>query len=104
MNRNLYMLTEEQMECIAPLFPKSRGLPRADDRLVLSGIIHVRKHGIPRDQAPIEYGNWATPCRRFVRWTRSGIFFRILTNLAMDEAELAMFDSARCKAAELRLA
>ena len=60
MNRNLYMLTEEQMERIAPLLPKSRGLPRVDDRLVLSGIIHVRKHGIPWDQAPIEYGNWAT--------------------------------------------
>ena len=104
MNRNLYMLAQEQMERIAPLFSKSRGLPRVDDRLVISGIIHVRKHGVPRDQAPIEYGNRATLYRRFVRWTRSGVFFRILASVAKDEAELAMFDSACCKAAELRLA
>ena len=29
------------MERIRPFFPKERGVPRVDDRKVLSGIIHV---------------------------------------------------------------
>lgn len=98
MSRRLYMLTDQQMERIAPHLPKPRGWPRVDDKLVLSGIIHVRKNGIPWDQAPGEYGKWATLYRRFVRWTRGGVFLRILMNVAMDEAELAMFDSTCCKA------
>ena len=98
MSRRLYMLTDQQMERIAPHLPKPRGWPRVGDKLVLGGIIHVRKNGIPWNQAPGEYGKWATLYRRFVRWTRGGVFLRILMNVAMDEAELAMFDSTCCKA------
>ena len=35
----LFWSTEEQVERIAPFFLKSRGVDRADDRKVLSGII-----------------------------------------------------------------
>ncbi|MEP4336915.1 MAG: IS5/IS1182 family transposase, partial [Roseobacter sp.] len=34
---NLYWLTEDQMERLHPYFPKSHGVPRVDDRRVLSG-------------------------------------------------------------------
>lgn len=98
MSCKLYMLTEQQTEHIAPYFPKSRGWPRVDCRLVLSGIIHFRKLGNPWDQAPSSFGHWAALYRRFDRWTSSGVFQRILTNVAMDEAELAIFDSTCCKA------
>ena len=36
---NLFWLTEAQMACLEPFFPKSHGKPRVDDRRVLSGII-----------------------------------------------------------------
>ena len=37
--RTLFYLSESQMERISPFFPRSHGIPRADDRRVVSGII-----------------------------------------------------------------
>ncbi len=36
---SLYWLSEARMECLRPFLLKSHGLPRVDDRRVLSGII-----------------------------------------------------------------
>jgi putative transposase len=37
----LFMFTEERIERIKPVFPKERGVNRADDRRVLSGTVYV---------------------------------------------------------------
>ena len=42
----LFRLREEQLEKIKPFFPKSRGVSRADDRKVVSGIIYVLRSGL----------------------------------------------------------
>ena len=42
-----FYLSEAQLNRIKPYFPKSHGVPRVDDRRVLSGIIHVLKRGLP---------------------------------------------------------
>ena len=43
---NPYWLAEEQFGRLQPLFPnKVRGVPRVDDRRVISGIIHVLQSG-----------------------------------------------------------
>ena len=52
----LFWLTEDQVERISPFFPKERGVGRANDRKVLSGIIYVIKNGLQWADAPIEYG------------------------------------------------
>lgn len=39
--RTLFYLSESQMERISPFFPRSHGIPRADDRHVVSGILYV---------------------------------------------------------------
>lgn len=44
--RTLFYLSESQMERISPFFPRSHGIPRADDRHVVSGILYVIKHGL----------------------------------------------------------
>jgi hypothetical protein len=36
-----FWLTKAQLKRMESHFPKSRGVPRADDRRVVSGIIHV---------------------------------------------------------------
>lgn len=36
---DLLWLTDGQMACLGPFFPKSHGKPRVDDRRALSGII-----------------------------------------------------------------
>ena len=44
--RTLFYLSASQMERISPFFPSSHGIPRVDDRRVVSGILYVIKHGL----------------------------------------------------------
>ena len=80
--RTLFYLSESQMERISPFFPRSHGIPRVDDRRVVSGILYVIKHGLQWKDAPAEYGPYKTLYNRFVRWSRLGVFSRIFTELA----------------------
>ena len=55
--RNLFRLTEEQFARIKSCLPTDiRGVPRVDDRRVISGIIHVLLTGTPLRAAPKECG------------------------------------------------
>jgi len=40
-----FWLSEEQLARIKPYFPLSHGVPRVDERRVISGIIHVIRNG-----------------------------------------------------------
>ncbi len=59
----------------------SHGIPRVDDRRVLSGIVYVLKHGLMWRDAPQPYGPHKTIYNRFVRWSRMGVFNRIFAEL-----------------------
>ena len=93
-----FWLTEEQVERPRPSLPKSRGKPRVDDRQVLSGIIY--KNGLQWKEAPSIYGPPKTLYNRFVRWSRMGVFARILGELARPGAhgEMIRIDSTHLKA------
>ena len=45
---DLFLLSERQMARLSPFFPLSHGVPRVDDRRVISGI----KHGLQWKDAP----------------------------------------------------
>ena len=79
---DLFLLTRAQMRRIEPFFPRSRGLPRVDDRRVISGIIYVIRNGLQWKDAPRGYGPHKTLYNRFVRWSRLGVFARIFAALA----------------------
>jgi len=49
---DLFLLNERQMERISPYFPLSLGVPRVDDRRVLSGIVYVIRNGLQWKDAP----------------------------------------------------
>jgi transposase len=83
---NLFWLTEAQMARLRPFFPKSRGVPRIDDRRVLSGIIFINRNGLRWCDAPREYGPHKTLYNRWVRWSRMGVFARIMEGLAFEAA------------------
>jgi putative transposase len=70
------------MRRIEPFFPKSRGLPRVDDRRVISGIVYVIRRGLQWKDAPHGYGPHKTLYKRFVRWSRRGVFKCIFAALA----------------------
>ena len=97
---DLFWLTEAQMERLKPFFPLSHGVPRVDDRRVLSGIIFINRNGLRWRDAPAAYGPPKTLYNRWVRWSRLGVFARILTLLANEGQDTAMLmmDATHLKA------
>ena len=83
---NLRAQTEAQMRKIEPYFPLSHGVPRVDDRRIISGIILVICNGLRRRDAPTEYGPPKTIDNRFIRWSRMGVFNKIFSGLAVKGA------------------
>ena len=79
---DLIWLSEAQMRRIEPYFPLSHGVPRVDDRRVISGIIFVIRNGLRWRDAPKDYGPHKTIYNRFIRWSRLGVFNRIFAALA----------------------
>ena len=97
---NLFWLSAAQMRRIEPWFPLSHGMPRVDDRWVISGIIFVIKNGLRWRDAPKDYGPHKTIYNRFVRWSRLGVFNRIFAELAGKggRSERLMIDATHLKA------
>lgn len=97
---DLLMLTPKQMRRIEPYFPLSHGVPRVDDRRVLSGILFVIRNGLRWRDAPPGYGPHKTIYNRFIRWRRLGVFNRILVELAAQagRADKLMIDATHLKA------
>jgi putative transposase len=97
---DLFWLTETQLECIESYFPLSHGVPRVDDRRVVSGIVFVIKNGLRWRDAPREYGPHKTLYNRFMRWSRMGVFDRIFANLAgqAEPPDRLIIDSTHLKA------
>ena len=81
---NLYWLSEEQMARLRPHFSKSHGVPRDDDRRVLSRVIFINRIGLRWCDAPKEYGPPKTLYNRWKRWSDIGVFARIMTGLAAE--------------------
>ncbi len=96
---HLFWLQEAHLKRIQHLFPKPRGIARVDDRRVLSGIIHVIRNGLRWCDAPPGYGPHKTLYNRWARWSRMGVFARVLTELAAegDATGTLMIDATHLK-------
>jgi transposase len=95
-----FWLSEEQLGRIKPYFPLSHGVPRVDDRRVVSGIVHVIRNGLRWRDAPEVYGPHKTLYNRFIRWSRMGVFNRIFAALAAEDGppDRLMIDATHLKA------
>jgi len=99
--KNLFWLSDEQWDRIEPHLPTDvRGVERADDRRVISGIVHVLKTGCRWCDCPPEYGPPTTIYNRFVRWARRGIWENLFRELAGRgrATDMQMIDSTHIKA------
>lgn len=96
----VWMLSEAQMRRIEPCFPLSHGIPRVDDRRIVSGIIFVIRNGLRWRDAPAAYGPHKTIYNRFIRWSRLGVFNRIFAELAAKggKPDRLMIDATHLKA------
>lgn len=97
---DLFLLSPSLMSKIEPFFPKSHGVPRVDDRRVVSGIVYVLKHGLQWKDAPKVYGPHKTLYNRFRRWTELGVFDRIFSHLTASKGppDILMIDATHLKA------
>ena len=96
---DFFWFSDAQWGRIEPLLPTDvRGVERADDRRVLSGIVHALKSGgrwadCPRDV----YGPKKTLYNRFVRWSERGIWEGIFSALAgAEDAPDRLFIDSSC--------
>ena len=96
-----FWLSEGQFARLQPLLPTdTRGVPRVDDRRVISGIVHVLQSGCRWRDAPPVYGPPKTLYNRFVRWARKGVWERVFMELAAagGPPETLMLDATHVKA------
>ena len=101
MKEFIFRLTEAQFDRLKPLLPNQvRGVPRVDDRKVVSGILHVIRYGLTRRHAPACYGPHKTLCNRCVRWSKAGAFNRLFQAPAAESTDTAnlMIDGNHLKA------
>lgn len=77
-------LTDEQWEALKPLLPNhqgGRGRPPDDDRRTINGIRWVLRTGVPWRDMPECYGNWNSVYQQFNRWSKRGVWQKILVAL-----------------------
>jgi transposase len=96
---DLFWLTDEQFARLAPLLPRdTRGVPRVDDRRVISGIVQVLRSGARWVDAPP--GPRKTLYNRFVRWAARGVWREVFETLsrAGGPPAVLLLDSTHAKA------
>lgn len=94
------LISVKKFNQIRKHLPTPRGRERNDDRVVLSGILWVIRHGVPWRQLPEIYGKWTTVYSRFKRWSEAGIFQKIFYILSrkLYKRYIGMIDSTYVKA------
>src|SRR5262245_7826255 len=92
-------LSDEEWALLVLLLPKNRKSARVDDRRILNAIFYVLRTGMPWRDLPERYGPYTTAYNRFNRWSRRGIWKRIVDELASKSRDsLYLIDSTIVKA------
>jgi len=80
-----YELTDAAWERIGPLMPEQGpGGKWNDHRTVLNGMFWILNSGAQWRDMPERYGKWQSVYDRYRRWTREGLFDRILNRLHLE--------------------
>lgn len=97
-----WILRDGQWERIKDLLPGKVGDPGAtaqDNRRFLEAVLWIGRTGAPWRDLPPELGNWHTTFTRFARWTRTGVWNRVLQAVSADpDLEEVMIDSTAVRA------
>ena len=89
-------LTAAEWARIAPLLParKTKGTYYEDHRRVLNGMLYRHATGCAWRDLPERYGPWSTVASRQRRWTREGLWDRVLAALQRELADAGRIDWA----------
>ena len=82
-----FWLSDQQFALIQPHLPyRAAGRRRADDRRIISGILHVLQSGCRWQDCPDVYGPHTTVYNRFNRWSQRGIWQYLFAALTSELA------------------
>ena len=78
-----YELPDAALDLVADIFSESRrnGRPRADDGLMLNGVLWVLCSGAAWCDMPERFGPWSRVYQRFRDWRNRGTFDQMLKRL-----------------------
>ena len=96
--RRRHELTDEQWEQIESLLPGKTGDPGRsgeDNRLFVNAVLWIAKTGAPWRDLPERFGSWNSVFRRFSRWSKAGVWEKVLHALGGDpDLEEVLLDSS----------
>jgi transposase len=84
MSNRRYELTDEEWTRIEALLPAQKpatGRENMDHRTIVNGMIWVLRSGAPWRDLPERYGKWTTVYSRFQRWSKAGVWGKVLSAL-----------------------
>lgn len=97
MNRHR-LLNDEQWERIKNLLPGKaydRGVTARDNRQFVEAVLWIARTGSPWRDLPETYGHWHRVYVRYSRWSRKGVWVRMMEALAADaDLEHLMVDGS----------
>ena len=97
-----YGLRDDHWDRIKDLLPGragSVGVTARDNRLFVEAVLYHYRAGIPWRDLPERFGDPIKVHTRFSRWAKSGVWERVLSQLAADaDNEYAMIDSTIVRA------
>ena len=71
-----------------------RGRTAEDNLLFINAVMWMAKTGAPWRDLPTSYGKWSTVHKRFIRWSKNGVWQMVFNTLAADaDTEWLLIDS-----------
>ncbi len=96
------VLSDRQWERIAPHIigdERTRGSSGRDNRMFVEAVLWVVRTGVPWRDLPEGFGPWNSVFRRFSRWSRKGVWWRIFEAMSDDpDFEYLIVDSTIVRA------
>ena len=96
------VLSDDQWGRIAPHIigdERTRGSSGRDNRRFVEAVLWLVRTGVPWRDLPEEFGPWNSVFRRFSRWSRKGVWWRIFAAMSDDpDFEYLIVDSTIVRA------
>ena len=96
------VLSDEMWARVAPQIigdERTRGTSGRDNRMFVEGVLWIVRTGAPWRDLPEVFGEWNSVFRRFSRWSRKGVWHRIVEAMSDDaDFEYLIVDSTIIRA------
>ncbi|PPE03012.1 hypothetical protein HCUR_01545 [Holospora curviuscula] len=95
-------IRDDQWEQIKESLPGKEGdagRTGNDNRQFINAVMWIGRNGAPWRALPASYGKWSSVHKRFIRWSKAGVWQMIFNTLSVDaDTEWIMIDSTMMRA------